>query len=164
MSDREHLLEDALRLACDIAEQHGADSRELVTLRECASGSHPVSATPHDAPRRVEGEPYNMAGYGPGPTGARRAVPEYMTKQHDADCMHYVTDILEDLGPLTRGELLACARQDAAGDEPAHKFSNTTVAAALDRAVGLGLVLEEEHEDARARQGGCPPMYRVVAS
>ncbi len=99
-SDRERLLEDALLLACDVAEQHGADPRELVTLRECAADSHPVSRAPHDAPRRTRAEPYNMAGYGPGPTGTRRAVPEDM---HDND---------------PRGPLVRVTHVDGSGSGP----------------------------------------------
>ena len=75
-----------------------------------------------------------------------------------ADRLHYVLDMLESYGPMTRGELIAASRNDDACD----RLTPTAICDALDRAVGLCLVREDDHEDVRARDGGCPPMFRLA--
>lgn len=79
MTDRERLLTDALLLACDLAEQSGAPTREVVTLRECAAGSHPVYGPPHDAPRRLHLDVEFPGLYAPPVAGTPGATSDGMT-------------------------------------------------------------------------------------
>lgn len=166
MTDREQFLVHALEAATSLAESLGADPRAVALLRRCAFDSHPVSVPPHDAAQHVVGVLYTSSRYVDEECGTSGAMPEAMLTEQQRDeqnCMNYVIDNLESCGPLTSGEILACARQDAAGEDPDLKFSQKAVMAALERAVRRGLVVCDEHEDARARQGGCPALYRVAS-
>lgn len=68
-------------------------------------------------------------------------------REHD-DAMHWILDALEDHGGMTRRELHALNRNHDA----CNRYTDTAIGNALDRAVGLCLVIEDDKT---------PPSYRL---